>query len=133
MYKHSAGALDLPESGWRRQQLHSSRAEQVLLLFNLDYFMPSNNTWIMCSTDCPYVQPLLIQVPAAPVLVFLMLAWSCGLQCAAPASGNRCLLAPVCAHAATDAAAGQATCKRTMEVVEQLNNTHHLEKIHYFM
>ncbi|WIA39674.1 hypothetical protein OEZ86_005739 [Tetradesmus obliquus] len=27
----------------------------------------------------------------------------------------------------------QATCKRTMEVVEQLNNTHHLEKIHYFM
>lgn len=29
--------------------------------------------------------------------------------------------------------AGQATCKRTMEVVEQLNHTHHLEKIHYFM
>eukprot|EP00878_Enallax_costatus_P020822 GHUV01022023.1.p1 GENE.GHUV01022023.1~~GHUV01022023.1.p1 ORF type:complete len:290 (+),score=59.12 GHUV01022023.1:990-1859(+) len=28
---------------------------------------------------------------------------------------------------------GQATCKRTMEVVEQLNHTHHLEKIHYFM
>jgi hypothetical protein len=35
--------------------------------------------------------------------------------------------------AAAAAAAGQATCKRTMEVVEQLNNTHHLEKIHYFM
>eukprot|EP00879_Flechtneria_rotunda_P020019 GHRR01021047.1.p1 GENE.GHRR01021047.1~~GHRR01021047.1.p1 ORF type:complete len:290 (+),score=110.19 GHRR01021047.1:1062-1931(+) len=28
---------------------------------------------------------------------------------------------------------GQATCRRTMEVVEQLNHTHHLEKIHYFM
>eukprot|EP00775_Hariotina_reticulata_P011958 gene11958-12101_t len=28
---------------------------------------------------------------------------------------------------------GQATCRRTMEVVEELNNTHHLEKIHYFM
>lgn len=29
--------------------------------------------------------------------------------------------------------AGQATCKRTMEVVERLNNGPHLEKIHYFM
>jgi hypothetical protein len=29
--------------------------------------------------------------------------------------------------------AGQATCRRTMEVVEELNNTYHLEKIHYFM
>ncbi|KAG2484475.1 hypothetical protein HYH03_016709 [Edaphochlamys debaryana] len=28
---------------------------------------------------------------------------------------------------------GQATCKRTMEVVERLNNGPHLEKIHYFM
>uniref|UniRef100_A0A7S0UNL7 Dynamin N-terminal domain-containing protein n=1 Tax=Polytomella parva TaxID=51329 RepID=A0A7S0UNL7_9CHLO len=28
---------------------------------------------------------------------------------------------------------GQATCKRTMEVVERLNNSPHLEKIHYFM
>ncbi|KAF6254967.1 sarcaleumin-like protein [Scenedesmus sp. NREL 46B-D3] len=45
-----------------------------------------------------------------------------------------------CTAAAAPAAAAaeiqlvsQATCKRTMEVVEQLNNTHHLEKIHYFM
>jgi hypothetical protein len=29
--------------------------------------------------------------------------------------------------------AGQATCRRTLEVVEELNNTKHLEKIHYFM
>lgn len=28
---------------------------------------------------------------------------------------------------------GQATCKRTMQVVERLNNSPHLEKIHYFM
>uniref|UniRef100_A0A6T8UFK0 Dynamin N-terminal domain-containing protein n=1 Tax=Chlamydomonas leiostraca TaxID=1034604 RepID=A0A6T8UFK0_9CHLO len=28
---------------------------------------------------------------------------------------------------------GQATCKRTMQVVEKLNNGPHLEKIHYFM
>lgn len=28
---------------------------------------------------------------------------------------------------------GQATCRRTLEVVEELNNTKHLEKIHYFM
>ncbi|GAX82409.1 hypothetical protein CEUSTIGMA_g9837.t1 [Chlamydomonas eustigma] len=28
---------------------------------------------------------------------------------------------------------GQATCKRTMEVVEKLNQSPHLEKIHYFM
>ena len=28
---------------------------------------------------------------------------------------------------------GQATCKRTMEVVEKLNTGPHLEKIHYFM
>lgn len=28
---------------------------------------------------------------------------------------------------------GQATCKRTMQVVERLNKTSHLEKIHYFM
>jgi hypothetical protein len=47
------------------------------------------------------------------------------------------LLLQLLAHAPVGmrniAAAGQATCKRTMEVVEQLNNTHHLEKIHYFM
>jgi hypothetical protein len=28
---------------------------------------------------------------------------------------------------------GQATCKRTMEVVEQLNQGDHVEKISYFM
>jgi hypothetical protein len=28
---------------------------------------------------------------------------------------------------------GQATCKRTMQVVERLNNGPHLEKIQYFM
>ena len=28
---------------------------------------------------------------------------------------------------------GQATCKRTMQVVERLNNSPHLEKIRYFM
>lgn len=28
---------------------------------------------------------------------------------------------------------GQATCKRTMEVVERLNQSHNVEKLHYFM
>ena len=28
---------------------------------------------------------------------------------------------------------GQATCKRTMQVVERLNNSPNVEKLHYFM
>lgn len=28
---------------------------------------------------------------------------------------------------------GQATCRRTMQVVERLNNSEHLEKLQYFM